>query len=100
MFNFHRPCLLATESVDAKGRVPRVYRQQDVTTPLEKLPSRPAVADSAIRFKGDTAGAQDAFKQMDAAAGSFDQRMRAATRATVGMNAGSGKSHSAPALPP
>ena len=42
--NFHRPCLFATERVDAKGKVRRVYRQQDVATPLEKLRSLPDAA--------------------------------------------------------
>jgi uncharacterized protein YmfQ (DUF2313 family) len=41
--NFHRPCLFATESPDAKkpGRIKRVYRAQDVMTPLDKLASLP-----------------------------------------------------------
>ena len=42
--NFHRPCLFATERVDAKGKVRRIYRQQDVQTPLEKLRSLPDAA--------------------------------------------------------
>ena len=41
--NFHRPCLFATEVADPKkpGRIKRVYRPQDVTTPLDKLASLP-----------------------------------------------------------
>ena len=42
--NFHRPCLFATERADAKGKVRRTYRQQDVLTPLEKLESLPDAA--------------------------------------------------------
>jgi transposase InsO family protein len=41
--NFHRPCLFATEVADPKkpGRIKRVYRPQDVMTPLDKLASLP-----------------------------------------------------------
>lgn len=41
--NFHRPCLFATEVPDAKkpGRIKRVYRANDVMTPLDKLASLP-----------------------------------------------------------
>lgn len=41
--NFHRPCLFATEVLDPKkpGRIKRIYRHSDVTTPLEKLASLP-----------------------------------------------------------
>ena len=42
--NFHRPCLFATERVDAKGKVRRTYRRDDVLTPLEKLKSLPGAA--------------------------------------------------------
>ena len=39
--NFHHPCLFATEVRDAKGKVRRRYRRQDVATPYEKLKSLP-----------------------------------------------------------
>jgi transposase InsO family protein len=41
--NFHRPCLFATEVPDPKkpGRIKRVYRADDVMTPLDKLASVP-----------------------------------------------------------
>ena len=39
--NFHRPCLFACERRDAKGKVRRYYRRQDVMTPYEKLKSLP-----------------------------------------------------------
>ena len=42
--NFHRPCLFATERVDAKGKVRRTYRRDNVLTPLEKLKSLPNAA--------------------------------------------------------
>lgn len=43
--NFHRPCLFATDVPDAKkpGRIKRVYRPEDVMTPLDKLASVPKV---------------------------------------------------------
>ena len=39
LLNFHRPCLFPTDRPDPKkpGRVKRVYRPQDATTPLTKL---------------------------------------------------------------
>ncbi len=45
--NFHRPCLFATDRPDPKkpGRVKRVYRPQDVMTPLTKLASLPDAQD-------------------------------------------------------
>ncbi|MCK6421571.1 MAG: integrase, partial [Aquabacterium sp.] len=41
--NFHRPCLFATDVPDPKkpGRIKRVYRAQDVMTPLDKLAGLP-----------------------------------------------------------
>ena len=58
--NFHRPCLFATERVDAKGKVRRTYRRDDVLTPLEKLKSLPGAA----RFLKEGAG----FAELDRAA--------------------------------
>ena len=58
--NFHRPCLFATERVDAKGKVRRTYRRDDVLTPLEKLKSLPGAA----RFLKEGAG----FADLDRAA--------------------------------
>ena len=37
--NFHRPCAFATVVTDKKGRVRKIYRQQDYLTPYEKLKS-------------------------------------------------------------
>lgn len=42
--NFHRPCHFPTESVDAKGRLRKHYRYQDLMTPFEKLKSLPHAA--------------------------------------------------------
>ena len=53
--NFHRPCLFATERVDAKGKVRRTYRRSDVLTPLEKLQSLP----NAARFLNEGASFDD-----------------------------------------
>ena len=39
--NYHHPCLFATEARDAKGKVRRRYRREDVATPYEKLKSLP-----------------------------------------------------------
>ena len=39
--NYHRPCYFPSEQVDAKGKVRRRYRQQDLQTPYERLKSLP-----------------------------------------------------------
>jgi transposase InsO family protein len=39
--NFHRPCHFPTESVDAKGKLRKHYRYQDMMTPYDKLKSLP-----------------------------------------------------------
>ena len=43
--NFHRPCHFPTESVDAKGKLRKQYRYQDMMTPYEKLKSLPKASD-------------------------------------------------------
>ncbi len=35
--NWHRPCLFATEIVSEKGKIKKVYRHENVKTPLECL---------------------------------------------------------------
>lgn len=35
--NLHRPCMFATNKVNAKGKVVKVYKHEDVKTPLEAL---------------------------------------------------------------
>lgn len=37
--NFHRPCMFATERINAKGKINKHYRQQDIMTPFDKLNS-------------------------------------------------------------
>jgi hypothetical protein len=39
--NFHRPCMFAEDTIDAKGKVKKRYPQRLVMTPLEKLASLP-----------------------------------------------------------
>ena len=58
--NYHRPCLFPTDTLDAKGRVTKRYRDRDVMTPYDKLKS----LDHAERFlkSGVT------FDQLDAIA--------------------------------
>ena len=37
--NYHRPCYFPSEETDAKGKVRKRYRQQDIRTPYEQLKS-------------------------------------------------------------
>jgi hypothetical protein len=39
--NFHRPCAFATNIVDAKGKIKKIYRLNDYKTPYEKLKNLP-----------------------------------------------------------
>jgi hypothetical protein len=39
--NFHRPCFFAYEQEDARGKIRKKYRYQDMMTPYEKLRSLP-----------------------------------------------------------
>ena len=39
--NFHRPCAFATNIVDTKGKIKKIYRLKDYKTPYEKLKSLP-----------------------------------------------------------
>ena len=59
--NYHRPCYFPSEQVDARGRVRKRYRQQDIMTPCQKLRSLPGAAD-CLRPGID-------FAQLDALAG-------------------------------
>lgn len=58
--NFHRPCFFPTEEVDARGRIRKRYRYEDMMTPFEKLKSLPG-ADHYLK-PGIT------FEQLDAIA--------------------------------
>ena len=42
--NYHRPCYFPCEQVDAKGKLRKRYRRQDLKTPYEKLKSLPDAA--------------------------------------------------------
>jgi transposase InsO family protein/predicted DNA-binding transcriptional regulator AlpA len=37
--NFHRPCAFATNITDTKGKIKKIYRQEDYLTPYEKFKS-------------------------------------------------------------
>ena len=39
--NYHRPCGFATRLQDSKGKIKKIYRQEDFQTPYEKLKSIP-----------------------------------------------------------
>ena len=58
--NFHRPCFFPTEAVDAKGRLRKHYRYEDMMTPYDKLKSLP---DAHHYLKPGTT-----FQQLDARA--------------------------------
>jgi len=57
--NFHRPCHFPTEYTDAKGRIRKRYRYQDMMTPYEKFRSLPE-AESYLK-KGITLEKLDAL---------------------------------------
>ncbi len=42
--NYHRPCYFPSEEVDAKGKLRKRYRQQDLCTPYEQLKALPEAA--------------------------------------------------------
>jgi len=42
--NFHRPCFFPTEAIDAKGRIRKHYRYDQMMTPYDKLRSLPNAA--------------------------------------------------------
>ena len=58
--NFHRPCFFPIEEIDAKGRVRKRYRYEDMMTPYDKLKSLP---DACQYLKPDVS-----FQQLDAIA--------------------------------
>lgn len=39
--NFHRPCFFAEEKVNAKGKIKKIYRYENMMTPYDKLKSLP-----------------------------------------------------------
>jgi len=58
--NFHRPCFFPTEEIDARGRLCKRYRYEDMMTPYDKLKSLPEA--SRYLEPGTT------FEQLDAIA--------------------------------
>ena len=58
--NYHRPCYSPHAQIDAKGKLRKRYRQQDLLTPYEKLKSLPG-AEACLRPGID-------FAQLDAEA--------------------------------
>ena len=58
--NFHRPCFFPTEGIDARGRVRKHYRYDQMMTPYDKLKSLP---DASQYLKPGTT-----FEQLDAIA--------------------------------
>ena len=58
--NYHRPCYFPHEQIDAKGKLRKRYRQQDLLTPYEKLKLLPG-AEACLRPGID-------FAQLDAEA--------------------------------
>lgn len=52
--NYHRPCAFATESIDAKGKIKKIYPQDGYKTPYEKfrsLPNAPKHLKKRVTFK-------------------------------------------------
>jgi len=75
LLNFHRPCLFPTEINDPKkpGRIKRIYRHQDVQTPLDKLVSltdaeqflRPGISLQALQQQARQRNDLQAFKDFN-----------------------------------
>jgi len=75
LLNFHRPCLFPTEINDPKkpGRIKRIYRHQDVQTPLDKLASltqaehflRPGISLQALQQQARQRNDLQAFKDFN-----------------------------------
>jgi transposase InsO family protein len=55
--NFHRPCFFSSEEIDAKGRIRKRYRYDQMMTPYDKLKSLP---DANQHLKPDIT-----FQQLD-----------------------------------
>jgi len=68
--NYHRPCYFPTEAIDAKGRIRKYYRQQDLMTPYDKLKSLPG-AERYLK-------AGITFEQLDATAYAISDNQAAA----------------------
>jgi transposase InsO family protein len=76
--NLHRPCMFATETVSAKGKVVKRYRNEDVKTPLAFLAQ--LSEKGLVRFKAGSslkALLSQANSQTDLAAAQAMQRAKA-----------------------
>jgi transposase InsO family protein len=73
--NFHRPCLFAQETTDAKGKIRKHYPQRLVMTPLDKLASlseakrtlKPGIALQALLVNAQTISDNEAAARLNAA---------------------------------
>ena len=77
--NLHRPCLYATSVTNAKGKIVKRYRHEDVKTPLESLVQ--LAASNLVTFKPGsslTALQAQAKSQTDLAAAQTMQRAKSA----------------------
>lgn len=77
--NLHRPCMFATNNVNAKGKVVKVYKHADVKTPLEALVLLNALG--LVQFRTETVLAEllaQAKQQTDLAAAQEMQQAKSA----------------------
>ena len=73
--NFHRPCLFAKETIDAKGKRKKRYPHEDVMTPLEKLASlhqperflKPAITLERLQSDAQSISDNEAAKRLNQA---------------------------------
>ena len=76
--NLHRPCMFATNKVNPKGKVVKVYKHEDVKTPLEALVLLNKLG--LVKFKTETMLADllaQAKRQTDLAAAQEMQQAKA-----------------------
>ncbi len=67
--NFHRPCAFATNIVDAKGKIKKIYRLKDYKTPYEKLKSLP--------HKNQNLKKGESFQKLDSFANTYTDNQMA-----------------------
>ena len=73
--NFHRPCLFAKETIDAKGKCKKRYPHEDVMTPLEKLASlhqperflKPGITLASLQREAQSISDNEAAKRLNQA---------------------------------
>ena len=87
--NYHRPCYFPSEQVDAKGKLRKRYRRQDLCTPYEKLKSLPG-AEACLKEGLDFAQLDaQAYQMSDNEAGAAAERgARGAVRDDPGRAGG------------